>query len=609
MNKRLAPVFTILLAVILAVNPANTGIAAAVECATPIAPNTASTTNFVNTAYQDWKSTYVTSEGANGNLRVQRSAGDNYDTVSEGIAYGMLFAVYNNDKNTFDKLWAYEQSHLNSNGVMNWRINADGSTAGENGATDAEVDMAAALIAADTRWGGYRTTALKQISLIKQHEVEAGSNVLKPGDVWGGSNLLNPSYLSPAYFDVFASYANDSSWKNVEIASYNILKAISINTDSKTTGLVPDWSTSTGAPANGMSYNYGYDGSRAPLRLAMAANWTCDANAKQLLAQFNKTFKGKGLTNLSSSYALNGTPAGSDNSVPILAAAASAATSSDDTAYRTTAWNTLASAPAGGYYPDSMRLFSLMVSSGVMVSPLTLSPAVVTIPVVPAAPSTPSVMSLKGTNSTTTIGNSTTLNASVSVDSNKSNMIVDLELYDSNGNRVAQKVYENQPLTTIPKNYSLPWTPTSEGEYTLKGGIFSSDWSSNLHWNDTASKVMVTKQPAPVIITPPPVVVTPSTSTMNIWWPGSTQAVSGVQPFKAVFDGLQLNRYNMYWQVDGGSLNTMYSVNDAAPHKESLVDLTGWSWSPNNKYVINFVAKDLTGGIIGQKSTVITINR
>ncbi len=53
----------------------------------------------------------VTSSGAGGNLRIQRP-GDGNDTVSEGIAYGMLLAAYTNDRATFDGLWRYAKSQI-----------------------------------------------------------------------------------------------------------------------------------------------------------------------------------------------------------------------------------------------------------------------------------------------------------------------------------------------------------------------------------------------------------------------------------------------------------------------------------------------------------------
>ena len=47
---------------------------------------------------EDWKATYITSNGARGFRRVQRDAGTNFDTVSEGLGYGMILAVYFDDQ-------------------------------------------------------------------------------------------------------------------------------------------------------------------------------------------------------------------------------------------------------------------------------------------------------------------------------------------------------------------------------------------------------------------------------------------------------------------------------------------------------------------------------
>ena len=56
------------------------------------------------------KTDIVTGDGAGGFLRVRRpnsSGAVVNSTVSEGIAYGMLLAVYADDQPTFDKLWRY----------------------------------------------------------------------------------------------------------------------------------------------------------------------------------------------------------------------------------------------------------------------------------------------------------------------------------------------------------------------------------------------------------------------------------------------------------------------------------------------------------------------
>ena len=111
----------------------------------------------VTTAWAQYKSKYVVSAGS-GLIRVQRVENSN-DTVSEGMGYGMLFAVYMNEKTTFDGLWAYVQAHLDANGLMNWQINSSGTAIGLGSATDGDEDIGFALVMADEQWGGYTSVA------------------------------------------------------------------------------------------------------------------------------------------------------------------------------------------------------------------------------------------------------------------------------------------------------------------------------------------------------------------------------------------------------------------------------------------------------------------
>ena len=60
----------------------------------------------------------------------------------------MLLAAYLSDRATFDCLWKFAQVHMSTAGVMHWRIGPDGSLWGKGGATDADNDMAFALLIA-----------------------------------------------------------------------------------------------------------------------------------------------------------------------------------------------------------------------------------------------------------------------------------------------------------------------------------------------------------------------------------------------------------------------------------------------------------------------------
>jgi hypothetical protein len=84
-----------------------------------------------------------------------------------------------------------------------------------------------------------------------------------------------------------------------------------------------------------------------------------------------------------------------------------------------------------------------------------------------------------------------------------------------------------------------------------------------------------------------------------------------VQPFKALVNGLALNQYTMFWQVDGGQLNAMSDNLNGGAHKEASVDVSGWNWNatknPPNQYVVNFVAFNSAGAQIAHLSVTVTV--
>src|SRR6185436_14136292 len=158
------------------------------NCIPPAAANPADAA----AAYAKWKTDIPTSDGAGGFLRTRRpnsaSAVVN-STVSEGIAYGMLLSVYAGDQPTFDKLWQYSQIHLDGNGLMNWYIGPAGETLGTGAASDADEDMAFALVAANARWGGRGSLtkisthlAKAKIDKIGRLVVVASTSTSKPGE-------------------------------------------------------------------------------------------------------------------------------------------------------------------------------------------------------------------------------------------------------------------------------------------------------------------------------------------------------------------------------------------------------------------------------------------
>ncbi|WP_158627621.1 glycosyl hydrolase family 8 [Corallococcus sp. AB038B] len=333
-----------------------------------LAPDKATAEAAVQQSYADWKAKYVTADGANGALRVQRPE-NNGDTVSEGIGYGMLLAANNGDQTTFDGLWKYAQSHLNENGLMNWRIDAQGGTLGQNGATDADEDMAMALVSADKKWGGYKQDATTLIDNILEHEVEPGTNVLKPGDAFGGSSETNPSYFAPAYYKEFSKFTGDTRWDQVADASYDMLDKALKQPGSKDTGLVPDWMDANGKPLE-RGPNSTYDAMRTPWRIGLDAAWNDDPRASAYLDKVNTFWKSQGVENIGDTYALDGTPLSKNHNATAVSMAAAGAIADPDAGYRGAMWNEMVkTTEGGGYFGDSLRALSLLTSSGQMARP------------------------------------------------------------------------------------------------------------------------------------------------------------------------------------------------------------------------------------------------
>lgn len=293
----------------------------------------------VQNEYNSWYAEQVTTTGAGpagasgvvGGVTVYQRVQRNGDptlvadsTVSEGIGYGMMIAVYMNNQSLFDNLWNYEQLHLDANGLMNWYIDPGGSTDANGGgaATDADEDMAWALVMAHYQWGdttvfngttyNYTTLATKQITAIYNYEVEAGTYVLKPGDNWGGSSATNPSYFDPAEYTEFGLFTGNTAWTSVANEAYTVLfNSLNAASANQSNGLDPAWCNSAGTPVvafSGADTWYQYDACRTPFRILKDWAFFGDARALSYTAMNNSFFVPIGAGNIVDGYALNGSP-------------------------------------------------------------------------------------------------------------------------------------------------------------------------------------------------------------------------------------------------------------------------------------------------------------
>jgi len=278
-------------------------------------------------AYDAWKAAHL--EDCSGGVWRVRWENDRPDaTVSEGIGYGMLLTVSFGDRSAFDGLVAYAKKMHDDNGLMHWlRYGCDAhrdtkySGSPDYSASDADLDVAMALLMAKCKWGDakYGDQATPVINAIRKNmfmEVD-GLHVLQPGDSsWFndlGAGCVNYSYLAPAYYRAFAKHvpADADYWNKAAEDTYALLAKAS----HSATGLVRNWGSVNGGSATSDCFNaykradsYGSDAARTPWRIATDYLWYETPKAKVWTDKATQWVKTQDITKLVKWYNLDGTP-------------------------------------------------------------------------------------------------------------------------------------------------------------------------------------------------------------------------------------------------------------------------------------------------------------
>ncbi|WP_290766709.1 glycosyl hydrolase family 8 [Fibrobacter sp. UBA4297] len=221
-------------------------------------------------------------------------------TVSEGIGYGMLLAYFNNDDDTFARLWNYTRAYreYSNRKLMPWITQSFHWTEVDNSsATDADEDIATALILMYFKSGNalYLQDALTFMNAIWDLEVNPANLLIYSGDedVWKlPTPVYNLSYFSPVALRLFAMVDPNPAhnWKGVLDAMYAYTQKV----QSLGTGVFPDWSDDAGMaakPSNGSANNtywtFNKESVRIPWRLAWDYYWYQDTRAAAILNQLN----------------------------------------------------------------------------------------------------------------------------------------------------------------------------------------------------------------------------------------------------------------------------------------------------------------------------------
>jgi endoglucanase len=232
-------------------------------------------------------------------------------STSEGQSYSLLRAVWMDDKDTFDAVWQWTKDNMqrDEDHLLSWLFGQrkDGTygvltdQGGYNTATDADQDVALALLFAWKRWNDekYFGDAILIVRDIWSKEVLTigGKPYLMANNTEKtlpkATAIINPSYFAPYAYKIFADVDPSHNWLGLASTSYDVIDKslrVSVNNGSSNS-LPPDWlmiDKKTGelspAPESmGLKTDFSFDAMRVPWRVALDYQWTKDPRAKTLL--------------------------------------------------------------------------------------------------------------------------------------------------------------------------------------------------------------------------------------------------------------------------------------------------------------------------------------
>ncbi len=180
-------------------------------------------------------------------------------TISEGQSYALLKAVRMNDRQTFDTVWNWTRQNMQrpNDHLLGWlwglKKTGKGIIADDHVASDADQDIAYALILASKRWPdgeNYQKAALEIIRDLREECVKSAGNrlVLTSGTYHQSQKrqlgetfwTVNPSYLAPYAYREFARLDKEGAvqWHRLAADAANIWRE---SANLTKTGLIPDF--------------------------------------------------------------------------------------------------------------------------------------------------------------------------------------------------------------------------------------------------------------------------------------------------------------------------------------------------------------------------------
>jgi len=150
-------------------------------------------------------------------------------TTSEGQSYAMLRAVWSNDRTTFESVWRWTRQHLQRREDRLFAWKWKDKILDANSATDADTDVALALILASRRFSdsSYLEHATAILNDIWMKEVvRVKDRYFVTAGNWAPAEkypTIHPAYFAPYAYEVFAGIDQRHPWAALIRSFYDVL--------------------------------------------------------------------------------------------------------------------------------------------------------------------------------------------------------------------------------------------------------------------------------------------------------------------------------------------------------------------------------------------------
>jgi endo-1,4-beta-D-glucanase Y len=257
-----------------AARPAALLLALAVSACLPPRPAATGGTSLIESSWDAYKDRYLHATG----YVLDRTRGDG-EVTSEGQSYALLRAAWMDDRAVFARVFDWTERALSRpDGLYAWRWSPrnGGRVLDANTATDADEDIAFALVIAAARFGDrrYQERAARVVRAIRTVTgIEMAGGWFPAAGNWAvRERIVNLSYFTPYAYPYFARLDPEGRWTNVIDAGYTLLAratagARRLPPDFMTLGPAGDIAALP-APST-LSRRFSFDAARIPWRVEL----------------------------------------------------------------------------------------------------------------------------------------------------------------------------------------------------------------------------------------------------------------------------------------------------------------------------------------------------